>query len=115
MNSLNNLDASVVILQELELHIERLHNFLLSCGIKPKDKKLSTLTEALKEVKALKPNVNYIAYKVNEYGFIDNAVKMATFTQVNQLPVDILRGYYRIDTKGNLVVDYARKNVLWGD
>jgi hypothetical protein len=109
------MDSSVLLLQHLEKHIETLYNFLLSCGIKPKDKQLTTLTEALKEVKALKPSLKYMAYEVNEYGYVVNAVEMATFTDVKGVPKDITRGYYKVDNKGNLVVDAKRKAILWGD
>jgi hypothetical protein len=112
---LENMDASVALLRHIENHIDILYNFLLSCGIKPKDKQLSTLTEALKDVKALKPKVNYIAYQTNNDGYVDKAIDMETFTEITQVPQDILRGYYKVDDKGNLVIDYARKNVLWGD
>jgi hypothetical protein len=109
------MDSSVLMLQHLEKHIDVLYNFLISCGITPKDKQLATLTEALKEVKALKPNLNYMAYEVNEHGYVVNAVEMATFTDVKQKPKDITRGYYKVDKQGNLVVDAKRKAILWGD
>jgi hypothetical protein len=109
------MDGTVLLLKQVEKHVEVLYNFLLSCGITPKDKQLSTLTEALKEVKALKPNLNYMAYKVNENGYVVNAVEMATFTEVKGVPKDITRGYYKVDKKGNIILDNARKAILWGD
>ena len=109
------MDSSVLMLQHLEKHIDVLYNFLISCGLTPKDRQLSTLTELLKEVKALKPNLNYMAYEVNEHGYVVNAVEMATFTDVKQKPKDITRGYYKVDKQGNLVVDAKRKAILWGD
>jgi hypothetical protein len=109
------MDSSTVMLQHLEKHIEVLYNYLLSCGITPKDKQLSTLTEALKEVKSLKPSVKYMAYEVNAYGYIINAVEMATFTGVKDVPADITKGYYKVDKKGNIVLDTARKAIIWGD
>lgn len=109
------MDSSILMLQHLEKHIEILYNFLVSCGITPKDKQLATLTEALKEVKALKPNVTYVAYETDANGYVKTAVKMATFTQVREMPKDVIRGYYRVDKQGNLVVDTKRKAVLWGD
>lgn len=112
---LENLDATTALLQHVESHVNILYHFLVSCGLNPKDKKLSTLTEMLKEVKALKPKITYVAYSIDENGYIDKAVNMKTFTQVDAMPVDILRGYYRVDEKGNLVIDHARKSVLWGD
>jgi hypothetical protein len=109
------MDSSLLMLQHLEKHIDVLYNFLLSCGITPKDKQLSTLTEALKEVKALKPQLTYIAYEVDKNGYVINAAPMATFTDVKLVPKDIKRGYYKVDKQGNLVVDIKRKAVLWGD
>jgi hypothetical protein len=109
------MESAVLMLQHLEKHVEVLYKFLLSCGITPKDKQLTTLTEALKEVKALKPNLKYMAYEVNEYGYVVNAVEMATFTDVKGVPKDITRGYYKVDKKGNLVIDAKRKAILWGD
>jgi hypothetical protein len=110
-----NLDSSVELLKLLEKHIDTLYAFLLSCGITPKDKQLSTLTEALKDVKALKPKLTYIAYETDANGYVVNAAPMATFTDVKSVPKDIKRGYYRVDKQGNLVVDNKRKAVLWGD
>ena len=115
MSNLENLDATTVLFQKLERHIDILYHFIISCGITPKDRKLSTLTELLKEVKVLKPKINYVAYATNDYGYISDAVTMKTFTQIEEMPKDILRGYYRVDEKGNLVIDHARKSVLWGD
>jgi hypothetical protein len=112
---LENMDSSVLLFKHVEKHVDILYNFLVSCGLKPKDKQLSTLTEALKEVKALKPTVQYIAYQINGNGFVDKAIDMVTFTEVNDVPKDILRGYYKVDEKGNLVIDYGRKAILWGD
>jgi hypothetical protein len=109
------MDSSVLLLNQVEKHVEVLYNFLISCGITPKDKQLATLTEALKEVKALKPKVTYVAYETNEHGYIKNAVKMATFTEVKEMPKDVSRGYYKVDKKGNLLIDTKRKAVLWGD
>ena len=109
------MDGTVLLLKQVEKHVEVLYNFLLSCGITPKDKQLSTLTEALKEVKALKPNLSYMAYKVNENGYVVNAVEMATFTEIKGVPKDITRGYYKVDKKGNIILDNARKAILWGD
>jgi hypothetical protein len=109
------MDSSVLMLQHLEKHIDVLYNFLLSCGITPKDRQLSTLTEALKEVKALKPKLTYIAYETDENGYVVNAAPMATFTDVKAVPKDIKRGYYKVDKQGNLVADNKRKAVLWGD
>ena len=109
------MDSSILMLKQLEKHIDVLYNFLISCGIKPKDRQLSTLTEALKEVKALKPNLTYMAYETDANGFVVNAAPMATFTDVKAVPKDIKRGYYKVDKKGNLVVDTKRKAVLWED
>jgi hypothetical protein len=109
------MDASVLMLRHLEKHIEVLYNYLLSCGIKPKDKKLETLTEALKEVKSLKPSVNYMAYATDSYGYIVDAIEMKTFTGVNDVPKDITRGYYKVDKQGNIILDAARKSIIWGD
>ena len=110
-----NLDSTNLMLKHLEKHIDVLYEFLLSCGVTPKDKQLSTLTEALKEVKALKPNLNYMAYETDENGYVVNAVPMATFTEVKEVPRDIKRGYYKVDKNGNLFADTKRKSVIWGD
>jgi hypothetical protein len=109
------MDSSILMLQHLEKHIDVLYNFLISCGITPKDRQLATLTEALKEVKALKPNLTYMAYETNDQGYVVNAAPMATFTDVKSVPKDIKRGYYKVDAKGNLIIDNKRKAVLWGD
>jgi hypothetical protein len=112
---LENMDATVLMLQHLEKHIEVLYTFLISCGLSPKDRQLSTLTNELKQVKALKPKVKYIAYEVDKNGYVVKAVDMATFTGIKEMPKDINRGYYTVDNKGNLIVDNKRKSVLWGD
>lgn len=109
------MDSALLLLKHVEKHIEVLYSFLVSCGITPKDKQLSTLTEALKEVKALKPKLRYIAYETDDNGYVTEAVEMATFTEVKEMPKDIKRGYYKVDKQGNLVVDTKRKAVLWGD
>jgi hypothetical protein len=109
------MESTELMLKHIEKHADVLYNFLVSCGITPKDKQLSTLTEALKEVKALKPQLTYIAYETDVNGYVVNAAPMATFTDVKAVPKDIKRGYYKVDKHGNLVVDNKRKAVLWGD
>jgi hypothetical protein len=115
MSNLENLDATTVLFQKLERHIDILYYFLLSCGITPKDRKISTLTELLKDIKVLKPKINYVAYATDSYGYITDAIEMKTFTGVDDVPKDITRGYYKVDKQGNIILDAARKSIIWGD
>ena len=76
------------------------------------DTKLSTLLESFKQLRTIKPNRRYIAVELNELGYIKNLIETDIIADPMPIPEDILRGYYKV-VDGKIVLDEARKSILW--
>lgn len=105
-------NATQAVHRQVKKLAKALHEYLLSCGVIPKDGKLSTLIAEVDNIKAIKPGIEYIHLKVNKNGYITQFEDFGDVIEKIQVPADITRGYYKV-VDGKLVVDELMRRKLW--
>ena len=105
-------NTTQVVFREIKKLNKTLHEFLLSCGVTPKDGKLSTLIKELNNIVAIKPGIEYIHLKTNSQGYITSFEELGDVLQKTKIPADITRGYYKLEN-GKIVADELMKRKLW--
>jgi len=103
------------VLDELDLFLNKFYDYLISCGVQPKNKKLKTLIDCLDEVIAMKENKTYYGVDIDNDNIVKNIfVVQGIVENCSKLPSDILRGYYYYK-KGKIVLDEKLRQKLWGE
>lgn len=103
------------VLDELDVFLEKFYEYLISCGVQPKNKKLKTLITCLDELIAMKEDKTYYGVDVDSNNIIKNIFVVQGIVENNiKLPNDILRGYYHYE-KGKIVLDEKLRQKLWGE
>jgi hypothetical protein len=100
------------IVRDVDDLAAKLQKFLVANGVKPKNSKLSSLIEAFDEINIIKPDLNYIHFTLNKDGYIVGTEKFGAVAQVDELPADIFRGYYKVENS-KLVLDEKQRQKLW--
>lgn len=77
-------------------------------------KDIETSIKSLYTTKAMENGVPYMGVIINEQGYIVDIVEVDEFMKSVDRPIDIARGYYKL-VNGKLVIDEARRALLWGD
>lgn len=100
------------ISDELELMKNKIESFLKDCNIEVTSKTFWSMLKKLDEVIAVRKDKSYIGVTLNDRGYVTTINSIDTIIDEQELPMDILRGYYKIEN-GKLVVDELMKDKLW--
>lgn len=73
-----------------------------------------TAVKSLITTKAIENGVPYMGVVINEQGYVKDVIPVNDFMKTVEVPQDLNRGYYKYEN-GKLVIDEARKALLWGD
>jgi hypothetical protein len=104
------LVETLALIDELS---EKLYEFLLSCDVSPKNKKLSTLIDSLEKVTAIKKEKDYYGVNFDENNVIKSVSLIKGIVEnKSELPSDVLRGYYRYE-QGEIYLDEKLQMKLW--
>jgi hypothetical protein len=93
---------------------EKIIIFIRSKGVEVKSSKFSDILKGLEELYVLQKQKEYIAVDLDRKGFIKLYNNMDEIIEAQDLPEDILRGYYKIKNN-KVVLDKKRQKELWGD
>lgn len=108
------LDLSATILNDLDSFLKRVNATLADFGIHEDIKKLSELENFLKRIRILKPKESYIGVTLDVDGYIKTVQPLHDFVIKQDVPRDILQGYYKI-LNGVIFLDSTRQALLWGN
>ena len=102
-----------IIAEDLEEAVDLLAKYLQSCGIDLTSKTLFADIKRLNDVIAIKKSKQNLDMNVNDTGYITNILDIKEIVEKQQVPVDVLRGYYKYEN-GKIVLDERRRQELWG-
>lgn len=109
------MDKSVdLLLKEVDDFLDDLIKYIEENGGKVRGKKLGDIKEGLHRLNVVNPKKSYFAFDLNENGFVYGYNKVDAIVENQEIPEDILRGYYKIK-RNKLVLDKNRQNQLWGE
>jgi antitoxin component YwqK of YwqJK toxin-antitoxin module len=99
-----------ILLDEL---LDKLYDFLLSCDVTPKNKKLETLINSLNDIIAMKKNKLFYGVSLDKNNIVKQVYDINGLVEnKGQLPDDILRGYYYYEN-GKILLDENLRRKLW--
>lgn len=91
----------------------KLQTFLLEHGVKPSDSKLSSLVKAFDDLNIIIPGKEYYHFEISKDGYIKDFAEFGAVVQSDQVvPVDVTRGYYKVEG-GKIVLDEKQRQKLW--
>ena len=116
MKETNNKDLLIGdYIEDIDKISNELIDFLEDCNIslsiKDKSKSFKYLVSRLNEIIAIRKDRKYYAVQLDENGYIISLSNVDGILQEQELPEDILRGYY-IYEDGKFVLD-ERKKLEW--
>lgn len=101
------------IVRDMDDLAMKLQTFLLEHGVKPSDSKLSSLVKSFNDLNVIVPGKKYYHFEINKEGYIKDFSQFgAAIESKETLPVDITRGYYRVED-GKIVLDEKQRQKLW--
>jgi hypothetical protein len=98
---------------DLDALAKKIQVFLIEHSVKPKDSRLSSLIEALEDLNIIIPGVQYHHFTLDTKGYITDIGNFGNIVEKTEvLPVDVTRGYYKIQN-GKIVLDEKQRQKLW--
>lgn len=107
-----NFDFSAILLNDLEELIKNVNATLTTYGVNEKITTLSDLQNLLDRLRVLKPKDEYLGVTLDSDGFIVEINPLHDFVVKQDVPEDVLRGYYKIQN-GVIYLDKERQALLW--
>lgn len=101
------------VIETLKYTTNELYDFLISCNVSPKSKKLKDLLNGLNEIIAIKKDKKYLGVHLKK-GYVDSIIPIDGIIEEQELPNDIKRPYYRYE-KGRILLDEKKRRRLWED
>ena len=108
----SNVDLKTLILQDLSKLLADMNIYLYENGIKERVEDLADILVVLNKLRVLKPSQNYLGVTLDSNGYIIDINKLHDFVLEQDVPEDVLRGYYKIQN-GVLYLDKERQALLW--
>ena len=101
------------VIEALKHTTNELYDFLVSCNVSPKSKKLKDLLNSLDEIVAIKKDKKHLGVHLKN-GYVDSIIPIDGIIEEQELPIDIKRPYYRYE-KGKIFLDEKKRRRLWED
>ena len=108
----SNVDLKTLILQDLSKLLADINIYLYENGIKERVEDLADILVVLNKLRVLKPSQNYLGVTLDSNGYIVDINSLHDFVLEQDVPEDVLRGYYKIQN-GLLYLDKERQALLW--
>jgi len=105
-------DLLELILGDIKDDVQKLNDFLIACNITPKKKSLKELIKDLDKIIAIKKGEKYIGIETVD-GVVCNIANIDGIVKKQDLPADILRGYY-LYKDGKIILDEKLRQKIWG-
>lgn len=102
------------VLKEVEDLIVTLTKFLQERGVSVSSTKIADLLAALERLQTVDQNKTYISVQLDKNGYVKLYNKMDALLQNQDIPDDLIRGYYKIK-KNKPFLDKKRQEQLWRD
>lgn len=110
----SNVDLKTLILQDLEKFVKDVNDYLREHSVNLKVNNLQGVLDALHQLRVLKPSQEYIGVTLDSDGYIKSIQPLHDFVIKQDVPKDILQGYYKI-LNGVIFLDSTRQALLWGN
>ena len=110
----SNTDLKTLILQDLEKFVRDVNDYLREHSVNLKVDNLQGVLDALHQLRVLKPSQEYIGVTLDSDGYIKTIQPLHDFVVKQDVPIDILQGYYKI-LNGVIFLDGTRQALLWGN
>ena len=110
----SNIDLKTLILQDLEKFVKDVNDYLREHSVNLKVNNLQDVLDALHQLRVLKPSQEYIGVTLDNDGYIKTVQPLHDFVIKQDVPTDILQGYYKI-LNGVIFLDNTRQALLWGN
>ncbi len=110
----SNIDLKTLILQDLEKFVRDVNDYLREHSVNLKVNNLQGVLDALHQLRVLKPSQEYIGVTLDSEGYIKSVQPLHDFVVKQDVPIDILQGYYKI-LNGVIRLDPKRQALLWGN
>lgn len=94
---------------------ESLFQYLRTHKLPVTDRNITTMMNVLKEVQTIIPGTQYIGIKTNENGYIIGYEVFDKVINLQEIPKDLLKQYYKIDKYGRFVLDKEKQERFWGE
>lgn len=108
----SNVDLKTLILQDLEKFVKDVNDYLREHSVNLKVTNLQGVLDALHQLRVLKPSQEYIGVTLDSDGYIKSIQPLHDFVIKQDVPTDILQGYYKI-FNGVIFLDSTRQALLW--
>lgn len=108
----SNVDLKTLILQDLEKFVKDVNDYLREHSVNLKVTNLQGVLDALHQLRVLKPSQEYIGVTLDSDGYIKSIQPLHDFVIKQDVPKDILQGYYKI-LNGVIFLDSTRQAILW--
>lgn len=108
----SNVDLKTLILQDLEKFVKDVNDYLREHSVNLKVNNLQGVLDALHQLRVLKPSQEYIGVTLDSDGYIKSIQPLHDFVIKQDVPKDILQGYYKI-LNGVIFLDSTRQAILW--
>lgn len=79
------------------------------------DKNITEMVKTLNQVQTVIPGHHYIGLKTNDKGYIIGYEVFDKVVNVQPVPKDISKQYYKVDKYGRFSVDEEKRERFWGE
>ena len=94
---------------------DAMYEYLRAHKLPVTDKNITNMMNVLREVQTIIPGTQYIGIKTNDKGYIVGYEVFDKVVNLQEIPKDILKQYYKIDKYGRFVVDKEKRERHWGE
>ena len=100
------------MIEDIKVDVKKLYDYLDSCNVTPTRKALGPLIKDLEKIIAIRKNKKYIGIDTVD-GIIVGYADVDGIVEYQELPEDVLRGYYRYEN-GKIILDEKLRLKIWG-
>jgi hypothetical protein len=109
MSELKILEAKIKEVQGALTQYLRVHK------ISADEKNVTDMMNSIREIQTFIPGHQYIGLKTNEKGYITGYEVFDKVVNLQEIPKDLEKQYYKIDKYGRFVVDKEKQERFWGE
>lgn len=94
---------------------EALFQYLRKHKLPIEDRNITLMVQEMQRIQTFIPGHRYIGINTNDKGYIVGYEVFDTVVDLQEIPEDILKQYYKVDTNGRFVVDEEKRERHWGE
>lgn len=94
---------------------EAMFQYLRKHKMPIEDRNITQMLQYMQEVQTIIPGHQYIGLKTNEKGYIIGYEVFDKVVNLQEIPGDLLKQYYKVDENGRFEVDKEKLERFWGE